>query len=109
MCTHPYINLVTHGPFQMFGVEISDHTVADTPCSERVRLRNHPPGSVVAGLKLVAAGFSGVRGLREGLVEEGSSGTVGKPGEEEAPQNTHQIKIIQRKYTMFECVTQFSS
>lgn len=37
------------------------------------------PGSVVAGLKLVAAGLSGVRGVREGLVEEGSRGTVGKP------------------------------
>lgn len=37
------------------------------------------PGSVVAGLKLVEAGFSGVRGLRVGLVEEGSRGTVGKP------------------------------
>lgn len=39
--------------------------------------RNHPPGSVVAGLKLVAAGLSGVSGLREGLA--GSRGTVGKP------------------------------
>lgn len=37
------------------------------------------PGSVVAGLKPVVAGFSGVRGLRAGLVEEGSRGTVGKP------------------------------
>lgn len=45
--------------------------------------RSHPPGSVVAGLKLVAAGFSGVRGLKEGLVAEGSRGTVGKPGGED--------------------------
>lgn len=37
------------------------------------------PGSVVAGLKLALAGFSGVRGLRDGLLEEGSRGTVGKP------------------------------
>lgn len=34
-------------------------------------------------MKLVAAGFSGVRGLKEGLVEEGSRGTVGKPGGED--------------------------
>lgn len=40
------------------------------------------PGSVVAGLKPVAAEFSGARGLKEGLVEEGSRGTVGKPGGE---------------------------
>lgn len=40
----------------------------------------HSPGSVLAGLKLVAAGFRGARGLKEGLVEEGSRGTVGKPG-----------------------------
>lgn len=31
-------------------------------------------------MKLVAAGFRGARGLKEGLVEEGSRGTVGKPG-----------------------------
>lgn len=37
------------------------------------------PGSVVAGLKVVVAGFSGVSGLREGLEVEGSRGTVGKP------------------------------
>lgn len=36
---------------------------------------------MVAGLKPVAAEFSGARGLKEGLGEEGSSGTVGKPGE----------------------------
>lgn len=36
---------------------------------------------MVVGLKPVAAGFSGARGLKEGLVEEGSRGTVGKPGE----------------------------
>lgn len=41
--------------------------------------RGMRPGSVLAGLKLVAAGFSGVSGLREGLVDEGSRGTVGKP------------------------------
>lgn len=35
---------------------------------------------MVAGLKPVAAEFKGVRGLKEGLVEEGSRGTVGKPG-----------------------------
>lgn len=37
---------------------------------------------MVAGLKPVVAGFSGVSGLRAGLrlVEEGSRGTVGKPG-----------------------------
>lgn len=40
-----------------------------------------PPGSVVAGLKVAAAGFRGERGLKAGPVEEGSSGTVGKPGE----------------------------
>lgn len=34
------------------------------------------PGSVVAGLKVVEAGF---RGLREGLIEVGSRGTVGTP------------------------------
>lgn len=33
-------------------------------------------------MKPVAVGFSGARGLKEGLVEEGSRGTVGKPGEE---------------------------
>lgn len=38
------------------------------------------PGSVVAGLKPVGAEFSGARGLKEGLVEEGSRGTVGNPG-----------------------------
>lgn len=37
------------------------------------------PGSVVAELKLVEAGFNGARGVREGAVDEGSSGTVGKP------------------------------
>lgn len=37
------------------------------------------PGSVVAGLKPVVAGFSGVSGLRAGLLDEGSRGTVGKP------------------------------
>lgn len=37
------------------------------------------PGSVVAELKLVEEGFSGARGVREGGVDEGSSGTVGKP------------------------------
>lgn len=36
----------------------------------------------MVGLKPVAAGFSGARGLKEALVEEGSRGTVGKPGEE---------------------------
>ncbi len=63
-------------------------------------LRNHPPGSVVEGLKLVAAGFSGVRGLREGLVEEGSRGTVGKPGGKGDKNNTLD-KNTQSKYTMF--------
>lgn len=42
-------------------------------------MQNDPPGSVVAGLKLAVAGFSGVSGVREGLVEVGSKGTVGKP------------------------------
>lgn len=51
-------------------------------CFACVCLRNLPPGSVVAELKLVAAGFSGVSGLKEGLVEDGSRGTVGKPGGE---------------------------
>lgn len=32
-------------------------------------------------MKPVVAGFSGVRGLRAGLVDEGSRGTVGKPDE----------------------------
>lgn len=41
-----------------------------------------PPGSVVAGLKVAAAGFRGDRGLKAGPVEEGSSGTVGRPGGE---------------------------
>lgn len=41
-----------------------------------------PPGSVVAGLKVAAAGFRGERGLKAGPVAEGSSGTVGKPGGE---------------------------
>lgn len=40
--------------------------------------RGMRPGSVVAVLKL-EAGFRGVRGLRDGAVDEGSSGTVGKP------------------------------
>lgn len=31
-------------------------------------------------MKAAAAGFSGVRGLKEGVVEEGSRGTVGNPG-----------------------------
>lgn len=34
---------------------------------------------MVAGLKVAAAGFRGERGLKAGPVEEGSSGTVGKP------------------------------
>lgn len=55
----------------------TDGLFKDDVCLER--LRNHPPGSVVAGLKVVVAGFSGVRGLREGLEVEGSRGTVGKP------------------------------
>lgn len=42
--------------------------------------KNRLPGSVVVGLKIAEAGFSGVRGLREGLAEDGSRGTVGKPG-----------------------------
>lgn len=63
-------------------------------------LRNHPPGSVAEGLKLVAAGFSGVRGLREGLVEEGSRGTVGKPGDEGDTNNTLH-KNTCSTYTMF--------
>lgn len=42
-------------------------------------LINHSPGSVVEGLKVVEAGLRGVSGLREGLPEEGSRGTVGKP------------------------------
>lgn len=37
------------------------------------------PGSVVAGFKPAVAGFSGARGVREGLVEVGRRGTVGKP------------------------------
>lgn len=58
-------------------------------------LRNHPPGSVVAGLKLVAAGLRGVRGLRDGLVEEGSRGTVGRPEEEGNANNTLDQNIKQ--------------
>lgn len=38
-----------------------------------------PPGSVVDGLKVVAAGFSGVTGLKEGLMVDGRRGTVGNP------------------------------
>lgn len=41
--------------------------------------RGMRPGSVVAGWKVAEAGFSGERGLREGLVEVGSRGTVGRP------------------------------
>lgn len=41
-----------------------------------------PPGSVVAGLNVAAAGFRGDRGLKAGPVVEGSNGTVGKPGGE---------------------------
>lgn len=37
------------------------------------------PGSVAAGLKPAGAGLSGVRGESDGLLEEGSRGTVGKP------------------------------
>lgn len=40
---------------------------------------NHPPGSVEAGLKVAAAGFSGVMEGKEGLAEEGRRGTVGRP------------------------------
>ena len=58
----------------MFGVESCEFVLSV--------FTNHPPGSVVAGLKLAAAGFSGVRGVKEGPVEEGSRGTVGKPGED---------------------------
>lgn len=64
----------THEPFQIFGVESSEFLFSV--------FKNPPPGSVVAGLKLAAAGFSGVRGVKEGPVEEGSRGTVGKPGED---------------------------
>lgn len=45
----------------------------------RLPERGITPGSVVAGWKVVEAGFSGERGLREGLVEVGSRGTVGRP------------------------------
>lgn len=48
----------------------------------RKEAREHPPGSVVAGLKEAAAGLRGVRWLKAGPVEEGSSGTVGRPGGE---------------------------
>lgn len=41
------------------------------------------PGSVVAGFKPAVAGFSGGRGVSEGLVEVGRRGTVGKPELEE--------------------------
>lgn len=41
--------------------------------------RDIRPGIVVAGLKPVVAGFSGVSGPRAWLLEEGSRGTVGKP------------------------------
>lgn len=51
-------------------------------------LRNHPPGSVVAGLKVVVAGFSGVSGLREGLEVEGSRGTVGIPEKDAGKKDT---------------------
>lgn len=37
------------------------------------------PGSVAAEVKLVEAGLSGPRGVREDVVDEGSRGTVGKP------------------------------
>lgn len=37
------------------------------------------PGSVAAGVKPVEVGFRGPRGVREGVVDEGSRGTVGKP------------------------------
>lgn len=82
----------------MFGVESSMTQQINDMCFQC--LRNHPPGSVVEGLKLVAAGFSGVRGLREGLVEEGSRGTVGKPGGE---GNTNNMldKNVRSKYTLF--------
>lgn len=42
-------------------------------------LSSHPPGSVLAVLKLVEAGFSGMTWLREEAADDGSSGTVGKP------------------------------
>lgn len=71
----------------MFGVERSLTQQTDDLCFECIGLSNHPPGSVAEGLKLVAAGLSGVRGLREGLVEEGSRGTVGKPGGERHTNN----------------------
>lgn len=89
-----------NGLFPVLGVESSLTQQIEGVCFECECLRNHPPGSVVAGLKLVEAGFSGVRGLRVGLVEEGSRGTVGKPegkGDTSTPD-----KNIWSKYTMFE-------
>lgn len=41
--------------------------------------RGMKPGSVLAVLKLVEAGFSGMTWLREEAADDGSSGTVGKP------------------------------
>lgn len=38
--------------------------------------KKYPPGN------MVPAGFRGFRELKAGFVEEGSRGTVGKPGEE---------------------------
>lgn len=49
---------------------------------------------MVAGLKLAAAGFRGVRVVNVGPAEEGSSGTVGKPGGEGRGQC---IKILRRQ------------
>lgn len=43
---------------------------------------------MVAGLKVAAAGLRGTRGLKAGPVEEGSSGTVGRPGGGEGSEET---------------------
>lgn len=43
----------------------------------------------------MAAEFSGARGLKEGLVEEGSRGTVGKPEEEGHASTWWDLKLSQ--------------
>lgn len=74
----------------------------------RKEAREHPPGSVLAGLKEAAAGLRGVRWLKAGPVEEGSSGTVGRPGGERggvsAETQLGNKQLMQNISGMSDCV-----